>query len=265
MFWYCGELLEGDKLCLEIDDPGLLYGATVFTTLRVYQQSLDHPLTHWAAHCDRLHRSLEAFVWQVPDWQRLRQGAEVLAESYPVLRMTIFADGREWIAGRFLPDRLTALQHQGVKGWVAESPLYQRPLAAYKTGNYLGGWLALRQAEKLGAREAILVDDRGNWLETSTGNLWGWRAGKWWTPVLEGGILPGIARSHLLEVLGDRGIGVQETLWTADFIEGLEAIAYSNSVVEVIPFTSLLQAAGERHFNAVHPALTYLRECFGSI
>jgi hypothetical protein len=33
----------------------------------------------------------------------------------------------------------------------------------------------------------------------------------------------------------------------------------------MIPFTSLLQVAGDRHFNAVHPALTYLRECFGSI
>jgi 4-amino-4-deoxychorismate lyase len=26
-----------------IDDIGLLYGATIFTTLRIYQQSLNHP------------------------------------------------------------------------------------------------------------------------------------------------------------------------------------------------------------------------------
>ncbi|MEW6498638.1 MAG: 4-amino-4-deoxychorismate lyase, partial [Cyanobacteriota bacterium] len=114
MFWYNGQLMDGSTLELAIDDPGLLYGATVFTTLRVYQQSLNHPLTHWQRHCSRLLSSLQTFGWQLPDWQRLREGAEVLSTSYPVLRITIFPDGREWITGRFLPPDLGQRQQQGI-------------------------------------------------------------------------------------------------------------------------------------------------------
>jgi 4-amino-4-deoxychorismate lyase len=46
MFWYDGKLIENDQIALEITNPGLIYGATIFTTLRVYHHSLDHPLTH---------------------------------------------------------------------------------------------------------------------------------------------------------------------------------------------------------------------------
>lgn len=55
MYWYNGELIENERISLGIDDIGLLYGATIFTTLRIYQQSLDHPLTHWQEHLERLH------------------------------------------------------------------------------------------------------------------------------------------------------------------------------------------------------------------
>ncbi len=64
MYWYDGQLIEEDKICLPITDPGLIYGATVFTTLRVYEQSLQHRLTQWEAHCHRLEKSLRDF-WVV--------------------------------------------------------------------------------------------------------------------------------------------------------------------------------------------------------
>ncbi|WP_239651458.1 hypothetical protein [Neosynechococcus sphagnicola] len=66
MFWYDGELHTGTTLSLPLQDPGLIYGATLFTTLRVYGLQLDHPLTLWQLHCQRLQRSLEAFGWQPP-------------------------------------------------------------------------------------------------------------------------------------------------------------------------------------------------------
>jgi 4-amino-4-deoxychorismate lyase len=99
-------LIESQTLELEIDDPGLLYGATVFTTLRVYDNSLDSRLTYWRSHCDRLKFSLQTFDWRLPDEERLRQGAQVMMAHFPVLRITIFPDGREWITGRLLPKRL---------------------------------------------------------------------------------------------------------------------------------------------------------------
>ncbi|HBS72510.1 MAG TPA: 4-amino-4-deoxychorismate lyase, partial [Cyanobacteria bacterium UBA11153] len=99
MFWYNGQIIKENTINLLIDEPGLIYGATVFTTLRIYHQSLNHPLTNWDAHCARLLNSLQTFEWELPDWNRIRQGAEELLLHFPVLRIVIFPDGREWITG----------------------------------------------------------------------------------------------------------------------------------------------------------------------
>lgn len=264
MFWYDGRLIEKDSLELNIYEPGLLYGATIFTTMRVYQRSLTHPLTNWQAHCDRLSKSLEAFGWEFPNWQRLQRGAELLFPHFPVLRIVIFADGKEWIIGRNLPADLSQRQQQGITAWVADDSLYRRDLAAHKTGNYLGAWLALQEAQKRAATEAILIDSRGNWLETSTGNLWGWRDNCWWTPLLEGKILPGIARSQLLYWLESQNIFVKQNLWTPEFVKGLEAIAYSNCVVEVVPFHTIIERASNSTVRPNHPALDKLQSYFSA-
>lgn len=256
MYWYNGKLCQQDTLQLDINEPGLLYGATVFTTMRVYDRSLTHPLTNWKAHCDRLKHSLITFNWQQPNWQRLEKGAETLL-SFPVLRITIFPDGRELIIGRNLPSDLTQRQ-QGVTAWVASEPLFRRDIATYKTGNYLGAYLALQKANKLGAKEAILIDANGNWLETSTGNLWGWRDGCWYTPTLACSILPGIARSQLLNYLRNNNIPVRENIWTPEFIRGLQALAYSNCVVEIVPIHTFI-GTGDRCFmqNQIHELRNY--------
>ncbi|WP_226586826.1 aminotransferase class IV [Microseira wollei] len=244
MFWHNGNLIEGKTLELAIDDPGLLYGATVFTTLRVYDGNLDHPQTNWLAHLRRLSSSLQSLNWQIPNWELVRQGAEILKQHFPVLRITIFPDGREWITGRNLPADLTERQKYGIAAWVAERGEWGRSLPTHKTGNYLSAWLALQQAQKYGAKEAILVDASGNWLETSTGNLWGWQDGRWWTPPLDAGILPGLMREQLINRLHSQNETVGEEPWTADFVAGLEAIAYSNSVVEVVPIHTIVRSRG---------------------
>ncbi|MDJ0661747.1 MAG: aminotransferase class IV [Crocosphaera sp.] len=238
-YWYNGQLFEQETISLSIDNPGLKYGATVFTTLRLYQQSLEHPLTQWDAHCRRLKKSLEAFDWCLPNWENIYQGANYLRETYPVLRITIFPDGKEWITGRFLPKNLTQFQQQGIKGWLASDALFQRSLNSHKTGNYLGAYLALQKAKSLGFQEAILLNSQGHWLETSTGNLWGWKQGKWYTPALNGEILPGIGRWQLMNWLHQHNIKIEENQWTLSWIKSLEIVAYSNSVVEVIPFSSI--------------------------
>ncbi|MEB3294979.1 MAG: aminotransferase class IV [Synechococcales bacterium] len=260
-YWYNGTIVETDQFSLSITDPAFLYGATLFTTLRVYEQSLQHPRTHWQAHCDRLHRSVTAFGWMEPDWQRIRQGAEQLLPLYPVLRITLFADGRELITGRSLPADLAQRQQQGITAWVCSfgsasgdgasgngasgnGALGLRSLPQHKTGNYLLPWLALQQAQQQNTQEAILVDPNGNWLETSTGNLWGYGQGTWWTPAIAAGILPGIQRQHILTHLRDRQIPHQETTWNPDLIQTLELLAYSNTVVELIPIHTVYNNSG---------------------
>lgn len=261
MYWYCGKLIKSEQLELNINDPGLLFGATVFTTLRVYDHSLDHHLTNWKAHCSRLQLSLQTFHWTEPNWNLVRQGAQELLQDFPVIRITIFPDGREWITGRLLPGNLTEKQNYGIVAAVAESE-FARSLPNHKTGNYLSPWLARKIAQDVKAEEAILIDSEGNWLETSTGNLWGWKDDSWWTPALEVGILPGIERSHIIKDLQKRQITVRQVPWTPQLVKEFAVIAYSNSIVEIIPIHTVHQPTGSLEYNPKHPCFLELKGLF---
>jgi 4-amino-4-deoxychorismate lyase len=274
-YWYDGKLIEGKTLELAIDDPSLLYGATLFTTLRVYQ-SLNHPLTNWNGHLTRLQTSLKAFHWQQPDWKRLRQGADRLISTFPILRIVLFPDGREWITGRFLPPDLPQRQQNGITAWLTEPASLIPPHAAerssrsslirslpsHKTGNYLAPWLALQSAQRHNAQEAILTDNSGNWLETSTGNLWGYHDRHWWTPPLESGILPGLLRTQLITKIRCQNEEVSEQPWNPELVEQFEAIAYTNCVIEIIPIHTILRSPSPQTYPSAHPAFQTLRELF---
>lgn len=265
MYWYNGVLDPGETLQISIHNPGLLYGATVFTTLRVYDGTLDHSLTFWQAHCDRLRHSIQTLGWTSPDWKQIHQGAIALAQQYPVLRITLFPEGQEWITGRSLPPDLSEQQQHGITAWVATPPEdYGRSLPHLKTGNYLASWQAKRDAQAYHAQEAILINAAGHWLETSTGTLWGWGKGTWWTPPLADGILPGIGRSHLMSRLRCQNERIRETSWTGDVISQLEAIAYSNAVVGVVPIHTVLINAERQRFNPKHPSIQTLVTQFHS-
>lgn len=73
-----------------------------------------------------------------------------MATVAPVVRVTILHDGRELILGRPLPEHLAQQQQQGIQGWLAQDPYFQRPQADFKTGNYLSAWQARQRAIALG-------------------------------------------------------------------------------------------------------------------
>ncbi|MGB2924971.1 MAG: aminotransferase class IV [Limnothrix sp.] len=260
-YWYAGKWVEGDQISLSIFDPSFLFGATIFTTLRVYGQSLTDPRTLWQRHGDRLRNTVTKMGWPEPNWSSVTDGAKRVAADYPVVRITLLSDGRELILGRALPPQLAEKQQQGIKVWLAGDRRYSRSLADFKTGNYLGAWQAMQQAKQQGADEAILLNENGIWLETTTGNLWGFTAGKWYTPPASAGdILPGVMRAHLLEQLQQSGEIVREKLWDAALVKQFEAIAYSNSVVGVIPCTEILDTNRIISFSATHPAIRKLQQ-----
>lgn len=257
LHWFDGTLHASSTICLDSADPALLYGATVFTTLRVYQQSLSHPLTQWQAHCDRLRQSVHEFSWCPPNWQRMREGAEALCDRFAVLRITVFPDGREWITGRDLPPHLDQWQQNGIAAWLAPHN-WSRTLPHHKTGNYLMPWLARTQAQNHNATEAILTNTAHEWLETATGNLWGWQNGRWCTPPLQAGILPGIMRDHLVSWLKCQNESISEAPWTLDWVQNLEALALSNSVVRMVPIHTVITKTGRFEFSTRHPQMVRL-------
>lgn len=249
MYWYAGKQIAAQTIELAIDEPGLLYGATVFTTFRT-----DRLLPAiYDLHCQRLQSSITELGWCEPDWHQLRRGIEVLISEFPVLRITIFPDGRELITGRNLPPQLATWQQTGVTVIVADRQ-YTRSLPQHKTGNYLAPWLSLQQARNRNIQEAILTNDRGDWLETTTGNLWGYRDGCWYTPPLSAGILCGIMRAQIMAELQQQNIQVVEKDWNPDWAEDLTAIGYSNSVVGFVPIHTAIVQGDTRSYSTTQMA-----------
>jgi 4-amino-4-deoxychorismate lyase len=263
MYWYCGESIESQTIELDISDPGLLYGATVFTTFRTDRLvGLETRLLGEVGflidlHCDRLRLSIEDLGWLQPNWERVRSGVKCLTPEFPVLRITIFPDGRELITGRELPPNLATWQTEGVTVIIADKQ-FTRSIPQHKTGNYLAPWLALQQARNNNIQEAILTNDLGDWLETTTGNLWGYRDGCWYTPPLSAGILPGIARSQIIRLLQRENKSVFEIDWDPEWVKDLDSIGYSNSVIHLIPINTVLTPVGKLEYEAKHPMIEWL-------
>ncbi|MGD1866624.1 MAG: aminotransferase class IV [Phormidesmis sp.] len=273
MQWFNGTLFAADCPAIgnrAFDDKALKFGASVFTTMRVYEQRLDHPRSQFSAHCDRLTHSLRTFDWHSPNWPSVHKGCQQLLPHYPVIRITIFSDGTEWITGRTLPPKLAVWQQEGIACWLAPST-YARSLPTHKTGNYLACWLARQQAQKYGADEAILTNCQGDWLETATGNLWGWADGQWWTPLPTHSekhgnslCLPGLMRDRMRKILSKKGQAVNGTVWSPAVVSGFDAIAYTNCVVELVPIHTILYEHTTLEYNTHHASLKVLRQWLAS-
>ena len=76
-------------------------------------------------------------------------------------------------------------------------------------------------------------------LRSATSNLFWVRQGRLYTPSLESGCLPGIARDFVIELAVAEGIGVTQGLWPRSELAAAEEAFVTNSVMEVTPLTAL--------------------------
>ena len=97
------------------------------------------------------------------------------------------------------------------------------PLSRIKSLNYLPNILARLEAEDANADDAILLNRAGLVAEATTGNIFLKRHGKWLTPFVSDGALPGICREKFLEA-GQ----AQEARIDAAWLSSAEAFCIGN-------------------------------------
>jgi branched-chain amino acid aminotransferase len=106
-----------------------------------------------------------------------------------------------------------------------------------KSGNYLGSVIAIAEARKRNAYEAILCDNIGRITEGSSSNFFIVNGRRVTTPPLSVGLLEGITRKKVMEILRAEKIGLAEQpLWPIDLQRADEAFLTS-SVRGVLPIT----------------------------
>ncbi len=115
-----------------------------------------------------------------------------------------------------------------------------------KTGNYLNNVLAKMEANKLGAKDALMLSPWGFLTESTTSNFFFVQQGRLHTPSIECGILAGITREVVLELARENGIPAEEGKWPAEVLENAEEMFLTGTLKKVLPVTRLDgQAVGD--------------------
>jgi branched-chain amino acid aminotransferase len=123
------------------------------------------------------------------------------------------------------------------------------PLSRIKSLNYGDGVLARQEAARAGADDALLLNTSGMVAEATAACLFLRRAGRWITPPVADGALPGIARGLLLEA----GFVAEERVTVEDLAQaesaflanslGLRAVAAVEGHWMTLPELALTAAA----------------------
>jgi branched-chain amino acid aminotransferase len=108
-----------------------------------------------------------------------------------------------------------------------------------KTGNYLNNVLALHEARRAGADDAIMLNDRGEVTEATTANLYAVRGGAISTPPLEAGILKGTTRDRILALARREGIEARERSLSLEDLRSSDEAFLSSSVRGVVAIVRL--------------------------
>ena len=110
---------------------------------------------------------------------------------------------------------------------------------AIKTGNYLNNVLAKIEANKLGAKDALMLNPWGHLTECTTSNFFFVSEGRIMTPSLDCGILSGITREIIIQLAKESGFLVEEGEWYPDELAKADEAFITGTVRRVMPVTSL--------------------------
>lgn len=236
-------------------DRGFTLGDGVFETIRV----ADGKPFRLAVHLARLRTSANALQLPIP-WsdEDLASGvsevtrANRLAEA--VVRLTV-SRGAARARGLLPPPHsVPTLVVQAspfrelspeklARGFGVSTSAIRRnessPTSRIKTCNYLDNVLARLEAERAGSDEAVMLNSAGYLACCSAANLFLVAEGRIRTPAVECGVLAGITRQVVRELIGHLGLVWEEGWLSPAELVAAEGAFLTNSVLGVVPITSV--------------------------
>jgi len=256
VIWSDGTLHTPDEALVTGVDHGLTVGDGVFETCAVYGGEA-FALTR---HLRRLRRSALGLGLPEPDEDAVRDGVKaVLAAAGPDtgrLRITLTGGPGPLGSHRFAPaeQRQTVVVLAGPAVRAETSRAVRVPwvrnersaVAGLKTTSYAENVVALAEAYRRGADEAVLANTVGELCEGTGSNVLVERGGELVTPRLDSGCLAGITRELLLEWAAEAGLPVREAApgelpyaVLDEVVAGESFLTLSGSIRNVSPVASL--------------------------
>lgn len=260
-----GRVVPQAQATVSAFDNGFAFGDSVYETLRTYG---GRPFV-LGRHLSRLRRSAGRLGFTIPqdDAELRARIAAVLAaaanpESY--LRLIVsrgvgdLSYRLERVQGPTIvilvkplePFAETQFAHGIPVALVSIRRNPKRALdPAIKSSNLLNNVLATQEAQRQGAFEAILLNERDEIAEGAGSNLFVVQGGTLRTPPLEAGLLPGITRELVLEQARALGIPVFETALRPEDLLSADEAFITSTLKEVMPIARV----GDRPIGAGRP------------
>lgn len=230
--------INGERAENELPLRTLFYGEGVFETFR---NKSDLPL-FFSNHYQRLKRGANLLRIPFPEItdlsKSLRDAVEQTSYSDAYVKVCLLSQGgtrfyddpekevtvvfvKEYTSGK---EPVTTLVHSNKR--YSLSPLLQ-----IKSTNYLDNIIARREAVEKGYDEALFVNERDEITEGSASNIFWYKDGVMFTPSLECGLLPGITRNILLDIVPEIGLEVREGRYFLTDIINSEFAFLTNSII----------------------------------
>jgi len=253
-----GEILPASKAAIPVDDRAVLYGDSIFETVRAYSGK---PF-RLSKHIARLEKACAFFRLKCPfnrsEIERAveltirandldQQGVDAYvritltggkASGTPDLRReelpNFFIIAREYVPPpqRFYKKGISVIISQ-----IRKNP--HSPVPFMKTGNYLDSLIARQEAIERGADDAIFLTTNGFISEATTSNIFMVRGNRLSTPAKRCALLPGITRDVVCEIA--RGLEIEIDFVVSDLshLFSADEIFLTNSLVEIVPVTKV--------------------------
>ena len=253
-----GRLGDEQSASVSVLDRGFLFGEGVYETLRTYSRQpflLDRHLARLRASAERI--ALEPPLDDTAFATRIRstmQAVDTPGERSIRLLLTRGAGELSYDLANCPPPTVVIIvrPHSEIPADVVERGIgvvlssvmrnHPRSLSPrIKSNNLLNNALAMQEALRAGAGEALMSNHRGELAECAQSNFFLVRGGLALTPPLEAGILEGVTRNFVFEVGASAGIVVrEETLLPADLATADELFVTSTTR-EVLAVTQVDQ------------------------
>ena len=245
---------------ISVFDHGFLYGDGVYETLRAYSGRLFmlHP------HLARLKRSGRLIGLDLPiadkEWPKLLAESLTRNDLGPSnrtdahLRITVSRGEGELgldpalcktptvvIMAKPLASYPTHLFSEGVS--LAIVPVSRNLASALspqiKSLNFLNNILAKREATRVGAFDALMLNVEGRLAECTASNLFFVQAGRLCTPSVECGILDGITRDVVLRLAREHGMPAEEGRYDVGDLRQADECFLTNTSMEIMPVCTI--------------------------
>lgn len=261
-----GDIFRPDEAKISIFDRGFLFGDSIYEVC----YGVKRQLIFFEEHLNRLFNSAELIKMTM-----FLKREELIQQVFKTLKLTAWNDtylriivtrGETAInldptlsfKNNFVivvgekPQHPSHFYKHGIKLFIADT-LRNNPKSVdpnAKSGSYLNNVMALAEAKKVGADDALMLNHQGEVTEGTNFNIWLVKDHVFITPPSKSGLLKGITRQKVIELLKQNRLSYSERVIYLEDLLQADEVFITSSTRGIMPVQKINQTSFGRSHKA---------------